>query len=264
MTGEATVEQPKKISRHEFYFGIPLYRIVNISELGDDDIFNGEVDAYNFIRGFETTYKISAGSVEDYKWSPFKNVFKVTLTCKRVDSDKLIFFLNIDEGTVQKIGQRPSLATIQFAEIEKKYKDFLTLEQLQSFKKAVDLAAQGIGNGSFVYLRRIFESLILEAFKSHGETVGLEKEKFKMMWMTDKVEALKSFLPSQLVEMKGLYKILSKGVHELSEDQCLLYFPALKLSIDLILEQKIEQGLKEKRDKEVKAKIAEINESLKN
>jgi hypothetical protein len=59
--------------------------------------------------------------------------------------------------------------------------------------------------------------------------------------MEDKVEILKEFLPSQLVEAKSIYGILGKGVHELTEEECLKYFPPLKLSIELILNQKIEE-----------------------
>ena len=81
--------------------------------------------------------------------------------------------------------------------------------------------------------------------------------------MVDKVELLKNYLPNQLLEMKNVYKVLSKGVHELSEQECLKYFPALKLSIELILEQKIEMEAKRKQDEEVKRQLEEINKEIK-
>jgi hypothetical protein len=60
-----------------------------------------------------------------------------------------------------------------------------------------------------------------------------------------------------------MYKILSKGVHELTEQECLAYFPVLKIAIELILEQKIEVALKEQRDKDVQAQLSKIEADLK-
>lgn len=76
--------------------------------------------------------------------------------------------------------------------------------------------------------------------------------------MDEKVNFLNEYLPSQLVEMKAVYGILSKGVHELSERECLTYFPALKLSITLILDQRIEEEIKSKKDFATKKAIADI------
>ena len=59
-------------------------------------------------------------------------------------------------------------------------------------------------------------------------------------------------------------QVLSKGVHELSEQDCLRYFPAIKLSIELILEQKIEEEKEQKRDAEVKQELETINRELGN
>ena len=35
---------------------------------------------------------------------------------------------------------------------------------MREFTKAIGLAANGVGIGSFVYLRRIFENLVFQAF----------------------------------------------------------------------------------------------------
>jgi hypothetical protein len=81
--------------------------------------------------------------------------------------------------------------------------------------------------------------------------------------MDEKVESLKDYLPSQLVGMKRIYSILSDGVHALTEEECLALFPALKLSIELILEQKIEADAKAQRDALAQKQIQEIERSLK-
>lgn len=72
--------------------------------------------------------------------------------------------------------------------------------------------------------------------------------------MSEKVDAIKDFLPESLLEMKPIYSILSKWVHELSETECMKYFQALKVSIELILDEKIE--MREKEDKKQKVSLA--------
>ena len=135
-------------------------------------------------------------------------------------------------------------------------------ESLFEFKRAIGLAAHGTGVGSFVYLRRIFENLIFEAYTEHKSALGVAEKDFISKKMEEKVEVLKAHLPSQLVEMKSVYSILSKGLHELSEEECLAYFGPLKLCIELILDQKIEMDLKKQREKRVKDEIQNIHKKL--
>lgn len=251
----------KKISKHEFYFETPLYEVIEIDKL-DNGLFRDDVDAYSAKNGIDTTYKISERSMGNQYESIFENFYKVTLTCKRKDNDVLIFFIFYDENNVIKVGQDPSLADIQFAEIGKKYDKYLSRDELKEFKRAIGLAAYGVGVGSFVYLRRIFENLIYQAFNENEKEIGITKGEFSLKGMEDKVNLLKSYLPNQLVAMKNIYFILSKGIHELNEQICLKYFPAMKLSIELVLEQKIDMEVQRKRDQEVKKQIENISKEI--
>lgn len=255
-----------KVSKHAFYFETPLYEQVSFSDFEDyDELYENTVDAFSPVNNYDTTYSITKkGMAENNYTTPgYESFFKIKLVDKRKGgSDILRFFIGEGEDFVVKVGQYPSLADLQFSEIGKKYKNSLSREDMKAFKKAIGLAAHGVGAGSFVYLRRIFEDLIHEAYASNKTTLGLENVEFYKLRMEEKVELLKDFLPSQLVGMKKIYGILSKGVHELSEEDCLAYFPALKLSIELVLEQKIEEIAKQNRDKEALAKIAEIQSRI--
>lgn len=266
MDNQTQQKEEKKISKHEFYFETPLYEVINV-DMVEGDLFRGDVDAYNPISGFDTTYSIHANRIGytygGYFDDDYEGFYTVTLTCKRKEVDKLKFFVFKNNEIVIKLGQYPSLADIQFAEIGKKYDRFLSKQELKDFKKAIGLAAHGYGAGSFVYLRRIFENLINKAFEESKTTIKISVDNFRKMFMVKKIELLKNYLPSQLLEMKSVYKILSKGVHELSEQECLKYFRVLKLSIELILDQKIEIEVKRKRDEEVKRQLKEINKKIK-
>lgn len=271
-------EQTKKVAHHEFYFETPLYtEIDNVNLI--DDILRGDVDGINPYKGYGTTYDISPRHLKNYvKITHYASGFGpnystatddessryyfVKLKCKRNASDCLYYFLYRDDEKTIKLGQHPSLADIQFRNIDKKYKKVLDKNNLFLFKRAIGLAAHGTGAGSLVYLRRIFEGLIKESYEEHEDSLGLDEAEFLKKRMNEKVECLKDYLPTELVEMKPLYGVLSQGVHELTEEECLSYFPALKLSIELILDRKIEDEAKAKRAKDVKTQLLAVQSKI--
>jgi len=250
----------EKITKHQFYFETALYKKVDCED-PDSELFRGDVDAYNSMDGFDTTYSIYTSRADSYSWNGFK---KINLECKRGGQTNLKFFVVIFDGdTIMKVGQYPSLANIQLAEIGKKYSCYLSEEDLENYKKAIESYARGTGAGSFVYLRRIFENLISETYREHKTDIkNINENEFRKKKMKEKIKILKDFLPSQLLELKSIYKILSKGVHKLSEKECLIYFSPIKLSITLILDQKIEQSIKESNDLITKKEIQEIHRKL--
>ncbi len=257
--------QDTLIDKHKFYFETPLYEPVLIEMIDEeelDDFFSGRVDAYSSRNNIDTTYALSSWKMDDHYGQGFDGFRKVKLTCTRKPEDKLFFFVFIGEDTITKVGQIPSLADLQFAEIGKKYNKSLDRDDMKEFKKAIGLAAHGVGAGSFVYLRRIFEKLIDEAYSENSSDIKIDKANYIKQRMDEKVETLKDFLPSQLVSMKRIYSILSSGVHTLSEEDCLKYFPALKLSIELILDERIEADIKKQRDELARKQIADIESSL--
>ncbi|MDD4931158.1 MAG: short-chain dehydrogenase [Candidatus Colwellbacteria bacterium] len=262
MSEELQTEEVKTMSKHDFYFETPLYEAVSISEL-EKDAFRYDVDAYSAQNESETTYSIYTQEIDTWlKDSTTIGFYLITLTCKRKQNDVLRFTVYKDREIVLKIGQYPSLADLQFAEIGKKYNKVLPSEDLKNLKKAIGLVSHGAGAGSFVYLRRIFEKLILETYTNNASSLKINESDFKIQRMMDKVETLKAFLPSQLVEMKGVYSILGKGVHELTEEECLRYFSPIKLSIELILDQKIEEDRKREKDAVVKKQLQQIQQEI--
>lgn len=93
-----------------------------------------------------------------------------------------------------------------------------------------------LGVGSFVYLRRVFERLITTRFEEFKASEGWSDDQFYAVRMEDKIDLLKDHLPSFLVENRKIYSILSVGVHELDEKECLNWFEVMKQSIIIILE----------------------------
>lgn len=189
-----------------------------------------------------TTY-LRQTNMSEMTWNSFiinkklpDNIVTAKYVCSRNSQHVLAVVYEIDDSNcVQKIGQLPSLA--QIAQDEgKKYRGVLRGEGASEYHKAVGLAAHGVGIGSFVYLRRIFERLVFGRFDEHKIEQGWKEEDFFKLRMDEKIAFLKDYLPDFLVQNRGIYGILSKGIHALSEKECLEFFPILKSSIVFILE----------------------------
>lgn len=163
---------------------------------------------------------------------------------------------------IKKVGQCFSIADYQNHDI-KKYRKILGKELYNEFSKGVGLFSHGVGIGSFVYLRRIIEKFIIqEAYNKESENLKFDKELYEKSRIKERIDLLKNALPDFLVTNKSLYSILSKGIHELGEQECLEIFPVLKTSLEYILDEvKANQELEEKK-KELSMQINVINEKL--
>lgn len=67
--------------------------------------------------------------------------------------------------------------------------------------------------------------------------------------MEDKIDYVKDNLPDYFNENSHIYGILSKGVHELEENECQKYLPLLKAIIIYALDEAADRRSKELRKK---------------
>ena len=199
---------------------------------------------------------------EQYAASPFEKYTTTAYVCTRHSSHKYISHFRLCDNKIAKVGQYPSTADLQIPQAQK-YHKLLGGERYKEFTRAIGLAAHGVGIGSFVYLRRIFEGLIEEAHVRASEDTTFDDATYKKSRIEQKIMMLKGFLPSFLVNNRSIYTILSKGVHELKENECLAYFDTMKVGIELILDERIRElhrKLKEKQASETIGKIVgELN-----
>ena len=136
------------------------------------------------------------------------------------------------------------------------YKKVMSEDDRKEFRRAIGLYASGIGAGAYVYLRRIFESLLEQAKGKAGDAIDIKA--FNNAHVGEKITMLSSYLPSALTSNTVLYGILSKGIHELTEEQCLTYFSVLKDCLYMILDQWEEMRKKEEKEKSIKAALSKI------
>lgn len=278
----------------EFLFDLPLYHKVPRDD--SEDIINflmigglgrREVDGYNPIEQCESTFAVfcsayytvhndigSNSLTIDYvvgKSEKF-DTFEVILRCKRYGTF-LHYLVHVEYDkedyehshimSISKVGQYPSVADFHIGRVHQ-YDKVLPREKMREFTKAIGLAANGVGIGSFVYLRRIFEHLVFEAKNTAKATnPEFDETAFISARMNERILMLSGYLPEFLVENHTIYGILSKGIHELSEDVCNKHFSILRESIEMILDEKLEAYQKEQKRKSIKQALSKIAGEIK-
>jgi hypothetical protein len=188
--------------------------------------------------------------------------FTTIFHCSRNPTHELRFVTRVTEAHFEKIGQFPSLAEVRLGDLTK-YRKILGGEYAE-LSRGVGLFAHGIGVGSFVYLRRIFERQIEQAHSAALSDGGWDEDAYQRSRMDERILLLKQHLPEFLVDNRAIYAVLSKGIHELSEAECLEYFPAVRVAIELILDAKLEALEKAKKVQGNQATISTILSKLKN
>ncbi len=246
----------------------PLYEKFEISEHDAEYLFNliyfiDRIDTFcpscnrsSTFRGTNKRPNIGGWSTPTYqdflhkvggnisRWNNL--VSDVKFVCTRDESHIMQFSIYFLDNEILKIGQYPSIADLSAPDL-KKYREVLSKEKYKEFNRGIGLITHGVGVGAFVYLRRIFEDLIEEARNESSKLEDWDDSLYQRSRMDEKIELLKNKLPEFLVENRKLYGILSKGIHELTEDECLEYFATVKLGIELILDEKLE--IKKRQDK---------------
>lgn len=251
-----------------FYFHLPIYSVIKIDENNVKELWNllkfdGKLDFYNPYLKENSTFRVvpCCQNKFDY-YTQYGGMNYSRLECVRTGQNfYFYYFLDNRNGEFMKIGQFPSIADFHISQI-KKYDKVITKEKLKEFTRAIGLAANGVGIGSFVYLRRIFEDLIEESHSLAKVEPGWDEALFNTQRVPEKIELLSKHLPPFLINNKSLYSILSTGIHSLSEEECLNYFDVVKLGIELILDEKVDQFNKQKKIKEAEKSISTIKSKI--
>ena len=152
--------------------------------------------------------------------------------CSMDEKHHLDFTVLVNDNSFMKIGQFPSIADITFPGLDD-YKHVISKQDRSELGTAIGLFANGVGAGSYVYLRRILERLVYQAKENAGDKV--DNDSFENAKVADRIKMLEGYLPDILIQNTTIYGILSKGIHELSEEDCLNYFPVVKECIFQIL-----------------------------
>ena len=254
----------------EFCLNVPLYTSYPVDSTNEKELkkfvhYDGHIDCYcvscNRNSIFHPADRFGYTGPSNV-YSASNNLLERVFECSRISEHQLVFYFLIHNGTITKIGQHPSLADLSAVEI-RKYHKVLDHSTYAEFSKAVGLASHGIGIGAFVYLRRIFERLVEEAHTVEESSNNWNEEQYQNGRMVERISLLKNTLPKFLVDNTKLYSILSKGIHELSEEECKQAFPTTKLGIELILDEKLAERQRNRKIEDASGDINTLYSKLK-
>lgn len=224
----------------DFCLSVPLYHSYRYGQEKSGAFFSiehfkGTLDLFCTECGTHSVFRLTR-EAKYQETSHVRNyIFALSFMCSRDNAHRADFIFRAHKGVIQKIGQSPSLADIATPDL-RKYRPLLGQERFRELVRGVGLATHGVGVGAFVYLRRVFEWLIEQARLAESVDPGWSDEAYSRARMEERITLLANHLPEFLVKNRGLYGILSVGVHTLTEKQCLDAFPAVKLAIELTLD----------------------------
>ena len=263
--------------------------IIFCPECGDEFVFEGKKNkvslpkeqytpAYSLVgetdaEMIETILRRDQKEKEKYfkDFIKMNRISRLDYSCTKETSHQLSFFILLEENSICKIGQYPSYTDIQKPEL-KKYRNLLG-QFYPELNKAIGLYNSNIGIGSYVYLRRIIEKLVYDAYDNAKADNILDEQTFEYRedstgkkyrnGTEEKIKLLKGYLPDLITENAAIYGVVSKGIHELTEEECLGFFPVLKDGIVMILEEVLQKKEKEKAEKNYKKALSLITQKIK-
>lgn len=249
-----------RITFKEFLESIPPYREIEISDL---NIFNGilEIRSGKISSNYpdiEIECPICRGkrffSKTDYL-SEFPNsdsskTSGIVYTCKNCEEAQKIYtlkFIQLSEelktrfipGKIMKVGEYPPFGDSipsKVISLVGKERDF--------FLKGRRCENQSLGIGAYAYYRRIVENqkdkLIDEIIKvcnklgkQEALIVELENAKAEIQF-SKAIDSIKEELPTSLYiedqnPLKLLHKAVSKGIHNMTDEECLQYAESIRI-----------------------------------
>ena len=249
-----TTEPPYKSFDFEYdwyiYFGLIENLCIDAycEKCCGEKVFDGDVtEGFQFLK--LSTLQVTGGppgsrhpSTEEY-YKGKEYFVNITLRCAKC-GEAHYYSLLFKGNTVTKIGQYPSFSKSEVQSL-RKYKNLIS-KYYPELTRSVNAYSQGMGVAAFVYLRRILEYLVES--KYNGDTSWKFIEKLK------EVEKTEEIIPAELSAVKEeIYSVLSKGIHEYEEDECMELYLAVKYVIERMLDLELER----------KSRLSKANEAMK-
>jgi hypothetical protein len=137
-------------------------------------------------------------------------------------------------GAVQKIGEYPAYSPVT----SRKVYDLIGENHREMFLKGRRAELRGLGIGAFAYYRRIVDdqkALIIDQLEKVAKRLGLAPDVLKVFAsaraedrFTNAIKQIEDALPPALFisghnPLTILYDVLSDGIHDLSDEECLAH-----------------------------------------
>ncbi len=207
------------------------------------------------------TYNVKKNQ-DNFSLQTLPKVFELIYICDSCKNNVKSFFLLLQNEIatkkdnknkkeyvqkIQKIGQYPAWSI----SIEKEIESVLDENKKQIYQKGLINESQGYGIGAYAYYRRITEEVIDELLTSIIDLVESENkvlyfEALKQVKKTrvaqDKIDLVKDLLPESMKPggmnpLGVLHGALSDGLHNLSDEDCLIKAESIREALLYLLSQ---------------------------
>ena len=191
------------------------------------------------------------------------NIYLLKGICNSCNKYMYVLFRNkLNEFEV--IGVYPNRLKKKYKEINKYKKTHGNI--MGDLAKALQSEEQGFYSATMLYLRRALEKLVMGKYEKHKNDLNDEQKNAFVETsskMKSKIKALEDYLPQIVVEQKSnIYGILSKGVHELSEEECQKHYNVMKKCILYILEEDKKKLETKKVGKQIRDSVSNVATEL--
>jgi hypothetical protein len=141
---------------------------------------------------------------------------------------------------LQKYGQLPSMADIAMGDFAR-YSVVLDAAHIREYRQAAITGAHGYAVAACVYLRRVFDGVLASTRDDVMAVRGMaEWQEYSEADTLGRIRLLGDALPSFLTEVPEVFRLLSHGLHELTEEEAAQELPMLDNAIQIILRQRVE------------------------
>lgn len=214
---------------------------------GSDQTFNMFNEYYE-----EYVNEIVNGRIRDLRYRcaschKSQRIFLVVFHTKKKDKDQ-------DSLVLEKVGQYPAWSI----EMDKELEEMLG-EHAEYYRRGLICESQSYGIGAYAYFRRITEDIIDELLESIFDLVEEgEKEQYKEKLeevkkekiAEKKINIVKDLLPKSLQidgmnPLKELYGVLSQGIHDKTDEECMEKAEAIRGILVFL----VNQVIRTKKDK---------------
>lgn len=223
-----------------------------------------------FIRAINDSFSRSAslpgGPLTDPRslFSNERGKFDLELKCP-VCNETIYFYYVYENGYIIKINTYPDLMN----GLKQKFRRYGLLNN-DDYSYTDELITgcylfynSHSGIGSFCYLRRCLENFVKDYTNDlFNEEIIFEKYNASLKF-EEKINIIKAKLDKDVCDMlKPLYSILSFGIHELKEQECLDFFERLREILEILLDERLENINKKNRIQKLKKNLYDDNSKL--
>lgn len=272
MTSETEIDQPDIATQTfaEFLESSPPNQVANISDLMAEKWRGPNLDTYlktpeiqlhcpeescNGVR----FHRCKEGEYIELEPNDVTDIF-ISYLCSNCQNQAKTFALRTcrenssNKGKMVKFGEKPTFGPPIPAKLLK-----LIGPDRDNFLKGRRCENQSLGVGAFVYYRRVVEHQKNRIFKEIvkvSEKIGAPKEKIDTLnaaivetQFTKALDMAKDAMPESLLinghnPLKLLYRALSEGIHNLSDEGCLGYATSIRVVLGE-LSERLSQALKD-------------------